>query len=58
MNTADQLQDLGFEAANARDAVSMLLANEDIRLMFTYVDMLGGMDGLKLAVGVRDVTAY
>ena len=57
MNIADQLQDLGFDvlkAANARDAVTMLLANDDIRLMFTDVDMPGGMDGLKLAATVRD----
>ena len=57
MDIADQLQDLGFkvlEAANAREAVAMLAANDDIQVMFTDVDMPGGMDGLKLAAAVRD----
>lgn len=57
MDIADQLQDLGFkvlEAANAREAVLMLTANADIRVMFTDVDMPGWMDGLMLAAAVRD----
>lgn len=57
MDIADQLQDLGFkvlEAANAKEAVLMLAANADIRVMFTDVDMPGGMDGLMLAATVRD----
>lgn len=57
MDISDQLQDMGFkvlEAANADEAVEMLLANPDIQVMFTDVDMPGGMDGLKLAAAVRD----
>lgn len=57
MDIRDQLQDLGFkalEAANAAAAVTMLMANDDIQIMFTDVDMPGGMDGLMLAAAVRD----
>jgi CheY-like chemotaxis protein len=56
MDVSDQLQDLGFkviEAANADEAVEMLAANTDIRVVFTDVDMPGSMDGLKLAAAVR-----
>lgn len=57
MDISDQLQDFGFkvlEAANADEAVTMLIANPDIQIKFTDVDMPGGMDGLKLAAAVRD----
>lgn len=57
MDIADQLQNLGFrviEAANAREAVAQLDANNDIRVMFTDVDMPGDMDGLMLAEAVRN----
>ena len=43
-----------FEAANADAAIAMIVANLHIRLMFTDIDMPGGMDGLKLATAVRD----
>ena len=57
MDISDQLQDFGFkvhEAANAAEAIEMLEANSDIRIMFTDVDMPGSMDGLMLAAAVRD----
>ena len=57
MDISDQLQDMGFkvlEASNADEAVDMLAINSDIQVMFTDVDMPGGMDGLKLAAAVRD----
>ena len=57
MDIVDQLQDLGFrvlEATNATEAVTMLIANKNIQVMFTDVDMPGGMDGLMLAAAVRD----
>ena len=57
MDIADQLQNLGFrviEAANAREAVAQLDANNDIQVMFTDVDMPGDMDGLMLAAAVRN----
>lgn len=57
MDIADQLQELGFkvlEASNASKAVEMLASNPSIQIMFTDVDMPGGMDGLMLAAAVRD----
>lgn len=56
MDISDQLQDFGFkvvEAAHADEAIDMLIANLDIRVVFTDVDMPGSMDGLKLAAAVR-----
>ena len=40
---------LVFEAANADDAIAILEAHPEIRLVFTDVEMPGSMDGLKLA---------
>lgn len=57
MGIADQLQDLGFkvlEAGNTVEAVTLLEVNADIQVMFTDVDMPGGIDGLMLAAAVRD----
>jgi two-component system, response regulator PdtaR len=57
MDIANCLQDAGFEvieAPNADDAISILESRNDIRLVFTDVDMPGSMDGLKLASFVRD----
>ncbi|KQY21528.1 response regulator [Rhizobium sp. Root482] len=51
------LENEGFlvlEAANADDAIDILNAHPEIRLMFTDIDMPGSMDGLKLAFAVRD----
>lgn len=55
--TAEDLRDAGFtvyEAANADQAIAMLEAHSEIRILFTDVDMPGSMDGLKLSVAVRD----
>lgn len=57
MDIATFLEDEGFivyEAADADEAIAILNANSDIRVMFTDVDMPGSMDGLKLAAAVRD----
>jgi CheY-like chemotaxis protein len=57
MDIADQLRNDGYfviEAGNADEAISVLEARNDIRLVFTDVDMPGSMDGLKLAAYVRD----
>jgi DNA-binding NtrC family response regulator len=57
MAIVGELEDAGFdvfEAANADAAIAILVANSNIRLMFTDIDMPGGMDGLKLAAAVRD----
>jgi len=43
-----------LEASNADDAISLLDAHPEVRLMFTDIDMPGSMDGLKLAAAVRD----
>lgn len=57
MAIADFLEDEGFEvfeAATANEAIAILVNNLEIRVMFTDIDMPGGMDGLKLAAAVRD----
>lgn len=57
MDISDQLQDFGFavlEAANAAEAIDLLVAKSDIQVIFTDVDMPGVMDGLMLATAVRD----
>jgi two-component system, response regulator PdtaR len=51
------VEDAGFEAveaANADEAIAILEARDDIRIVFTDVNMPGSMDGLKLAAAVRD----
>jgi CheY-like chemotaxis protein len=50
------VEDAGFdaiEASNADEAVAILETRNDIRIVFTDVDMPGSMDGLKLAATVR-----
>ena len=52
----DLVEDAGFEAvcaSNADEAVAILEARTDIRLVFTDVDMPGSMDGMKLAAAIR-----
>jgi CheY-like chemotaxis protein len=50
-------EDAGFEAieaCNAEEALRILEVRDDIRIVFTDIDMPGSMDGLKLAACVRD----
>jgi CheY-like chemotaxis protein len=50
------IEEAGFEvygAASADVAIAMLELHNEIRLIFTDVDMPGSMDGLKLAHYVR-----
>ena len=50
------VEDAGFEAlsaASADEALAILEAREDIRLVFTDIQMPGSMDGLRLAHAVR-----
>jgi len=57
MDIVMSLENEGFvvlEASNADDAIDILNAHPEIRLMFTDIDMPGSMDGLKLAAAVRD----
>jgi CheY-like chemotaxis protein len=52
------VQEAGFEAlaaATADEALSILEAHaDDVRLVFTDIQMPGSMDGLRLAHAVRD----
>lgn len=53
----DLIESAGFEAVEARDAdeaIEILSARRDIRIVFTDIDMPGSMDGLKLAAAIRD----
>lgn len=46
------LEDAGFatlEARSADEAIALLEARRDIRMVFTDIDMPGSMDGLRLA---------
>jgi CheY-like chemotaxis protein len=52
----DFIREAGFEtieATNADEAIAVLEARDDIRIVFTDIDMPGSMDGLKLATAVR-----
>ncbi|MFJ5486178.1 response regulator [Hansschlegelia beijingensis] len=51
------VQDAGFEAisaSNADEAVLILEARLDVRVVFTDIDMPGSMDGMKLAAAIRN----
>jgi len=52
------LEDAGFDAIEAEDAdraIALLEGRDDIRLVFTDIDMpAGSMNGLRLARAVRD----
>lgn len=57
MSIADHLADYDFhvlEAADSDQAIEILRFRRDIQVVFTDVDMPGSMDGLKLAIAVRD----
>ncbi len=57
MMAVDLVEDAGFEAleaANADEAIKLLECRNDIRVIFTDIDMPGSMDGLLLAAAVRD----
>ena len=54
---AEDLQEAGYQvmtASNADAAVDILQTRQDIRLVFTDVNMPGTMNGLQLAACVRD----
>jgi len=55
--TADAIREAGFEVLEASDtdqAISILEARSDVRVVFTDVHMPGSMDGAKLAHAVKD----
>jgi len=57
MMAMDLVEEAGFDvvdAANADEAVKILEARSDIRIVFTDVDMPGSMNGIKLALAIRD----
>lgn len=57
MAAVDLVEEAGFEALEARnadEAIELLNARQDIRIVFTDIDMPGSMDGMKLAAMVRD----
>jgi CheY-like chemotaxis protein len=57
MNAVEMIEEAGFEvaeASNADEAVAILEARLDIAVVFTDIQMPGSMDGLKLAIAVRD----
>jgi CheY-like chemotaxis protein len=56
MLALDALRDEGLEAigaANADHAIRILECRDDVRVIFTDINMPGTMDGLKLAHAVR-----
>jgi len=57
MHGMDILEDAGFEvleAGNADEAMTILGKHDDVRLLFSDVDMPGSMNGLKLAQLVHE----
>jgi two-component system, response regulator PdtaR len=51
------LEDAGYQvvaAANADEAIEILEARDDIRVIITDINMPGSMDGLRLAMAVKD----
>ncbi len=53
----EMVEEAGYsavEAANAVEAVRILESRDDIRIVFTDIDMPGGMSGMLLAAAIRD----
>lgn len=54
---SDALKDEGYDViavASADEAIKVIETRNDIRTIFTDIDLPGSMDGLKLARAVRD----
>ena len=57
LHAVNLVEDAGYiavEASNADEAIAILEARKDIRIVFTDIDMPGSMDGLKLAHAIRE----
>jgi CheY-like chemotaxis protein len=57
LHAVNLVEDAGYlavEASNADEAITILEARKDIRIVFTDIDMPGFMDGLKLAHAIRE----
>src|ERR1700677_3418854 len=55
-NAVDFFEGAGFivyDASNADEAIALLELHDDIRVVFTDINMQGSMDGLKLAHYIR-----
>ena len=56
LHAVDLVEAAGYtaiEASNADEAIAVLEARKDIRIVLTDIDMPGTMDGLKLAHAIR-----
>ena len=56
MGAVQMLEDAGFavvEASNADDAIKILEIRNDVRAVFTDINMPGTLDGMRLARAVR-----
>lgn len=56
LDAIETLEDAGFrviEAANADEAIAILEARRDIRVVLTDIQMPGSMDGLRLAATIH-----
>ena len=54
VNLVEEAGYIAVEASNADEAITILEARKDIRIVFTDIDMPGSMDGLKLAHAIRE----
>ena len=57
MNAVDLVEQAGFvalEAANADEAIQILMGRTDIYAVFTDVQMPGSLDGIRLLKVIRD----
>ena len=57
LDAAESLRDAGYEvleATDAAEALAIVLARDDIAVLFTDINMPGSMDGLELARRVHD----
>jgi CheY-like chemotaxis protein len=57
VDAVDLITEAGFEAIgvkNADEAIRVLESRDDIRIVFTDVNMPGSMDGIRLAHAVRN----
>jgi CheY-like chemotaxis protein len=57
LGIASSIEDAGYaviEAANADEAISRLVADIEVRVVVTDVDMPGSMDGIRLAHYIRN----
>jgi CheY-like chemotaxis protein len=61
MCAADMLEENGFgvvEAENADAALKLLETRDDVRLLFTDIQMPGSCDGMDLATGSRSLATH